>query len=254
MKRICKNCGKEIPDGVQFCPNCGKVLEPKLKTVSIKPRKAKKTDSTKNSDLSNGTKANETKSKKVSNQVEKAEPVENKEVNTLNDDGKSAEKGKKTYKKYLILAALAVIIVVALIFGYKKVYVPNVVNNALTENGFTSAKGYSVSISLSKYEIAIVANDNLISKYDDELAQNDYDTQRISVEKDLYQVADTISRKLNGKWKIGILMKDKNNYTVLWEYSGTDEIKRFQTTPAGRQLYEKQHESDYGNFLSLFGN
>ena len=65
MKRICKNCGKEIPDGVQFCPNCGKVLEPKLKTVSIKPRKAKKTDSTKNSDLSNGTKANETKSKKV---------------------------------------------------------------------------------------------------------------------------------------------------------------------------------------------
>ena len=41
----CKNCGKEIPDGVKFCPKCGEAIDSISITQTNKEREAQQTRS-----------------------------------------------------------------------------------------------------------------------------------------------------------------------------------------------------------------
>ena len=150
--------------------------------------------------------------------------------------------------KYTKWIAVAIIIIILGVVGYRQFYVPNVVKSALSSNNFTSAKGYTPTVDFSKHTIMLYANNDAQGQYMKELEDNEYDTRKIDVETQLSGLAHDISSKTLGTWQVAIAIKSDQGTTILWEYNGTKETKRFQTSSQGRQLreeyLEKQKEAE----------
>ena len=128
--------------------------------------------------------------------------------------------------------------------GYRQVYVPHVIQSALSSNRFTSAQGYHNVVNPSKHMIILVTDNSLNQKYLQAMANNKFDTRRIKAEDQLAGLAHDLSGHLIGKWRVAICTKDDQSgkVGVLWEYNGTKEVERFQTSSAGRQLRQEYQE------------
>lgn len=176
--------------------------------------------------------------------------INNKKENQQPDNSVKVKEGKYTLRrfKYTKWITIAILIIILGVVGYRQFYVPNVVKSAFSSNNFTSAKGYTPTANFSKHTIILYANNDAQSQYMKELEDNEFDTRKIDVESQLSGLAHDISSKTLGEWQIAIAIKSDQGTTVLWEYDGTKEVKRFQTSSQGKQLreeyLEKQKEAE----------
>lgn len=205
MTKYCPKCGTALSPDNKYCPKCGYQL-------------AKQEDNSATSEQQ-GKPANDNKRAHV--------------VNT-----KKVKKGshKRSHKKWIIIA---IIVIIAAVFGYRQVYVPHVIQSAITNNGFTSSHGYSAGADISKKQIVIYANSSAQQKIGNELARNEYDTRKINVENNLSNLAHDVSGKAFGKWQVILAIKQGQKTGVLWEFNGTKEVHRFQTSEEGREVRQE---------------
>lgn len=230
MSKYCPKCGTEVTADAKFCPNCGFTLqnaaddtgkEPDAKDTVDQPSSAATTDST----IASG------------DQPAAASKNQTQSVADKQGDAEPQKKTNRTRWTKWIVAAIVIMILV--VFGYRQFYVPHTVESALDSNGFTSSKGYVASANVGKHKVTIYPNSTSQQKIAQELAQNEYDTRRITVENNLSDLAHDLSGKTFGTWKIEIALKDNQGTVPMWKYSGTKETHRFQTSSAGRQLREE---------------
>lgn len=219
--KFCPKCGTELTEGAKFCPKCGYKLDA---STEAKP-----------ATTVNDEKPAASKPAKVKKNTEKKAQSK-----------KPAKPHKKfKYTKWIVAA---VIIIIAVVVGYRQAYVPHAVKSSLAANDFTSEHGYTSSVNFSKHEIVLVASDDNLNKYMKELAANEYDTRKINIENQLSGLAHDVSSKTFGTWEIAIAAKTNQGASVLWEYDGTKETKRFQTSSQGKELrqeyLEKQEEAE----------
>lgn len=209
---------------MKFCPNCGNKL--------------------------NG---NESKCPKCGFVLKKKQPRENKQDHDIKellnkvDSTRFKDLGRQ-HKKLIIGIVCAI---VAVIVVYSQIYVPHVVDSALENNGFTSAKGYKVNINRTHKIITLKSNYAHERQFNQQLMANGFDTRQLPVENQMSNVAHEIAGRTLGTWTIEMstgedLHTGNGKFGSFWVFQGTKETKRFQTTPVGRQCrneyLERQRE------------
>ncbi len=223
MNKYCPKCGTAVTAKAKFCPKCGfafqdgdnGVKQDAAGDVTAQSVSAAPADSA------------------AAKNSQAAAPKKNQARIEYDDKHASS---KKHWTRWVVAAVVAVVLIV---FGYRQFYVPHTVESALDANNFTAAKGYTASANLSKHEVVIYPNSTAEQKIAQELTQNEYDTRRIAVENNLADLARDLAGKTFGTWKVGIVLRDSQGSTLMWEYNGTKETHRFQTSNAGRQLREE---------------
>lgn len=203
---FCPNCGEKVALTVEFCPNCGKSL---------------KTAGAQQDNILNGSSKHKT----------------DREDGSLNG---------WIYKQRKFISGAIVIIVLA-ILGYFLIYVPTSVNAVLKDNGFTAQNGYTIKNNVLSRTITLRANTNRVGHFESAIVGNNYDTSKIDAEEQLGKTANILSGKLVGKWDIKISQATyKETAAVLWEYVGTKEVTRYQTSEeclrARKEYLQKQAE------------
>ena len=166
MNDFCPNCGTKVPEGATFCPNCGTKLAPT--NPEIAP-------------------ADEDE---FSNQ-----PIQDaKETPATKQPHGKVKKFKHTRWLVAVIVTLLVIFI-----GYRQVYVPHVIQSALSSNHFTSVQGYHNVVNPSKHIIILVTDNSLNQKYLQAMSNNKFDTRRIKAEDQLASLAHDLSGRLIGK-------------------------------------------------------
>lgn len=148
---------------------------------------------------------------------------------------------KKSSPSLKWVIALIVVIILAIV-GYRQIYLPHTIKSVIFSNDFTTTKGYTPAVDFSKRTIILYASNQVQSQYGSDLAANGYDTRKIEVESQLAGLAHDIAGKTFGEWQIAIATKSAKGSAVLWQYDGTKEAKRFQTSSEGKQLREQYLE------------
>ena len=215
--RFCPKCGAELKAGAKFCPHCGYQLTEKKTgeaASSATPKSAKPSDAEE---------AKGTAQKAMANGQQKPH--------------KSTKRSK--YGKWLVGVIVVIILVVV---GYRQVYLPQMVKSTVASNGFTSAKGYTVATNLSKHAIVVTADQDQLQNYSRSLAANHFDTRRLGVENQLSGLAHDVNSRALGTWRLAIAAKTNRGSGLMWEYDGTKESHRYQTTSECRQLHERYLE------------
>lgn len=207
--KFCPKCGAKVKPDAKFCPHCGYQLT----------KEHKNADNEKHVEeiLLGGNKGDQ-----KSSQI--AKPKSN---------------SQSRYAKWIVGL---IVIIIAVVVGYRQAYLPNMVKSTVASDGFSSSKGYSVAANLSKHEIVLTADQDTLESYVRSLQSNHFDTRRIGVENQLSGLAHDINSKALGTWKIAIAAKTNQGTSIMWEYDGTKEAKRFQTTNACRELHQKYLE------------
>lgn len=235
MNKFCPNCGTKVPEGAAFCPNCGAKLAPddsKTAGETVTPKSATAPKEERDAAAAKNTAATKTATNEEVNQ-----PVQTAESGKF-----TKQLGKLKQLKQTRWIVTAIVVLLVIFIGYRQVYVPHMVQSALSSNNFTTARGYHNVVNPSKHMIVLVANDSLEQKYVKAMAQNEFDTRRINAEDQLSGLAHDLSGRLIGKWKVAICIKDGQKAGVMWEYDGNKEVKRFQTSSAGQQLRQEYQE------------
>lgn len=223
MNKYCPKCGTAVDADAKFCSKCGFAFQNSDDAV----KKDVAGDTTAQSDSAAPADS------AAANSSQAAAPKKNRARIEYDDKHTGS---KKHWTRWIVAA---VVVVVLVVFGYRQFYVPHTVESALDTNNFTSAKGYTASANLSKHEVVIYPNSAAEQKIAQELAQNEYDTRRIAVENNLSDLAHDLAGKTFGKWQVELAFRDSQGATLMWEYNGTKEAHRFQTSTAGRQLREE---------------
>ncbi len=224
MNKYCPKCGTAVTADAKFCPKCGFAFQSSDDAVK---KDAAGDDAAAQSASTAPADSAATKNSQAATPKKNRARIEYDDKHT----------GSKKHCARWIVAA--VVVVVLVVFGYRQFYVPHTVESALDTNNFTSAKGYTASANLSKHEVVIYPNSAAEQKIAQELAQNEYDTRRIAVENNLSGLAHDLAGKTLGKWKVDLAFRDSQGASLMWEYNGTKEAHRFQTSNAGRQLREE---------------
>lgn len=225
MNKYCPKCGTAVATDDKFCSKCGfafQDIDDAVKKSAAGDDAVAKPSSA--ATINSAAAANGQPTAAVKQQA-RIEP-----------DKKNTDSKKKHWTRWIVAT---IVVVVLVVFGYRQFYVPHTVESALDSNGFTSAKGYTTSADLSKHEVVIYLNSAAQQKVAQELAQNEYDTRRVAVENNLSDLAHDLAGKTIGTWKVELALKDSQGASLMWEYSGTKESHRFQTSSAGRQLREE---------------
>ncbi|WP_125588152.1 zinc-ribbon domain-containing protein [Companilactobacillus jidongensis] len=143
---------------------------------------------------------------------------------------------KYGHNKKVIIALTAVIIV---LIAYWVVYVPMTVNSVLSRENFTSQNDYKVTTNPVTKTIEINAGEKGVYDIERGLNSSHFDTSPIAIEYRLNSVAQAISSKTLGNWKISLTQsKYKDTAHLLWQFTGKSETHRYQNTSDCR----KQHQ------------
>lgn len=222
--KFCPNCGNKLKENDSKCPKCGFELS-KAKLQDNKLDGVKQKFNLKNIDLKNfDLRKNGSKTDKV-----------------------NVQQFFGQHKKIV----WAICALIAIILIYTQVYVPHVVNSALENNGFTSAKGYKVNVNRMHKIITLKSNYAHEKQFNEQLRANGFDTRQLPVENQMSNVAHEIAGRTLGTWTIEMstgedLHTGNGKFGSFWVFKGTKETKRFQTTPVGRQCrneyLERQRE------------
>lgn len=204
---FCPNCGKKVLVTAEFCPSCGQKL----------------------------------KKEKIDEAQEK-----NSSIPTTKITNKVNSQSKRRHNKKSLVFSLGIIIFL-LAVGYFVIYVPTSINAVLKDNGFTTQNGYTVKTNTLSKTIILKANTGRVGHFESAIVGNNYDTSRIDAENQLGKVANILSGKVFGKWNIEITQSTyKETPTILWEYVGTKEVTRYQTSEeclnARKKYLQKQAE------------
>lgn len=174
--------------------------------------------------------------------------TESKQTGKSKNIVKKAVKGnfskKKPHKKSSIIAIVSII---AILFVYFVVYVPTTVNAVMKKSNFTSGNGYRVSMNAVKKEIDINVDTHQMGSIESALDNDHFDTSKLAIEEQLAIAANSVDSKTIGKWTIQLRQSTyKDTDAVLWQFSGKDEIHRYQNTAACRKAHQVylQREAD----------
>ena len=209
---------------MKFCPNCGNKL--------------------------NG---NESKCPKCGLVLNKKQPKENKQDHDIKeilnkvDSTRFKDLGRQ-HKKLIIGIVCAI---VAVIVVYSQIYVPHVVDSALENNGFTSAKGYKVNVNRGNKMITLTPNFGSQQQINSQLESNGFDTRVVTAESQMSNVAHEIAGKTFGKWTVRMTAENVHTrdykLAYYWVFKGAKETTRFQTSPVGQEFrrhYLQQKEDE----------
>jgi len=206
---FCPKCGTEVNKNAKFCPKCGQDLTIHKQS---KPQEPKKDIS----DKDTGVKS-QTNKPKIS---------------------------KKPKNKKLIIGLIALLVI---LIGYSAIYVPMTVKPILQNSDFTTANQYKIKTNVFTKTIDITAGTSRMGNIEGALGNDQFDTSKLAIEEQLAIVADSISGKLFGTWKIQLKQDTyKETDAVLWQFTGKEETHRFQNTDACRKVHQKylQREAD----------
>ena len=144
---------------------------------------------------------------------------------------------KSPHRKYWLGG---IIVVLVALIGYWGVYVPKNVNQILANSEFTSQNQYDISTNPITKTIRIKASTTQVGKIESALDADHFDTSKLAIEEQLAIVANSLDNKMFGTWTIKLEQHTyKETDTVLWQFKGKQETKRYQTTVAAQKAHQQ---------------
>ncbi|MQS97410.1 zinc-ribbon domain-containing protein [Lactobacillus halodurans] len=164
-------------------------------------------------------------------------------IKAKSSKGKSSiSKKAPRHNKKLIMSLIAIAVV---LIGYFGIYAPMTVRSVLANSEFTSKNDYKVKTNALKRTIEINAGTSRVGDIQGALNDDEFDTSKIAVEEQLSHLANSLSGRVIGNWKIQWKQHQyKENDTILWQFTGKEETKRYQNTKECRQIHQKILESE----------
>lgn len=139
---------------------------------------------------------------------------------------------KKSLRRWLI-GIVAVLTVC--FFGYRLLYLPNVVKSAVNVNRLNES-GYTATANTMKKTVIIKADQTKLDRLAGALEENDYDKTTIGAEEQLA----ALEKALPGNWTVQIEQhKLREEQTILWQYKGSRETIRFQNSDECKQTHKQ---------------